>query len=178
MLGSAAQQPSHNMLNQARFPQDDDALRNLFLGYIEALCDAMPENRAPITAKYNPDSITDWLATFAEIHSPPSGCLLIHRENDQPLACGMLRCFEPGIAEIQRLFVVPQARGRGFARQISLALMDHARANGYHTIRLDTARPLIGAIALYQSLGFQERSPYHSLTPQMDHFILYFERPL
>jgi ribosomal protein S18 acetylase RimI-like enzyme len=166
------------MLTQARFPQDNDALRSLFLGYIEALCTAMPENRAPITAKYNPDSVTDWLAKFAEIHSPPDGCLLIYWENDQPLACGMLRTFEPEIAEIQRLFVSPHARGRGLAREISLALMDHARTAGFHTIRLDTARPLTGAIALYKSLGFKERSPYHSLTPQMDHFILYFERAL
>jgi ribosomal protein S18 acetylase RimI-like enzyme len=90
----------------------------------------------------------------------------------------MLREFEPGIAEIQRLFVQPAARGQGLARQISLALMDHARDTGCHTIRLDTSRHLTGAIALYHALGFKTRSPYHSLTPQMDHFILYFERPL
>jgi GNAT superfamily N-acetyltransferase len=166
------------MLKQARFPDDNEALRGLFLGYIESLCTAMPDDRAPIMAKYHPDNITDWLEKFAEIHSPPSGCLLIYWENNQPLGCGMLRRFEPEIAEIQRLFVTPQARGRGLARQISLALMEHARATGFHTIRLDTARPLIGAIALYQSLGFNERSPYHSLTPQMDHFIVYFERAL
>ncbi|WP_050521971.1 GNAT family N-acetyltransferase [Pseudorhodobacter wandonensis] len=166
------------MLIQARFPQDHNALRTLFLGYIEALCAAMPEDRAAITAKYNPDNVSDWLVKFSEIHCPPHGCLLIHWENDQPLGCGMLREFEPGIAEIQRPFISEHARGRGLARQISLALMDHARAVGFHTIRLDTARPLTGAIALYRSLGFKERSPYHNLTPQMDHFIVYFERPL
>jgi ribosomal protein S18 acetylase RimI-like enzyme len=166
------------MLIQARFPQDHDALRTLFLGYIEALCAAMPEDRAAITAKYNPDNVSDWLLKFSEIHNPPHGCLLIHWENGLALGCGMLREFEPGIAEIQRLFISEHARGRGLARQISLALMDHARAVGFHTIRLDTARPLTGAIALYQSLGFKERSPYHNLTPQMDHFIVYFERPL
>ncbi|MGO4910212.1 GNAT family N-acetyltransferase [Pseudorhodobacter sp. W20_MBD10_FR17] len=166
------------MLKQARFPEDNDALCGLFLGYIESLCIAMPQNRAAITAKYDPDSVTEWLAKFADIHSPPSGGLLIYWENDQPLGCGMLRSFEPEIAEIQRLFVTPQARGRGLARQISLALMEHARTAGFHTIRLDTGRPLTGAIALYQSLGFNERSPYHSLTPQMDDFIVYFERPL
>jgi ribosomal protein S18 acetylase RimI-like enzyme len=90
----------------------------------------------------------------------------------------MLRTFEPGIAEIQRLYVTPSARGNGLARTLSLALIDHARAQNFHTIRLDTARHLTGAINLYQSLGFQERSPYHALTPQMDHFIVYFERSL
>lgn len=165
-------------LKPAAFPQDRATLGGLFLGYIDSLCAAMPDERAPIIAKYNPDSLPAWLDTFAEIHAPPKGNLLIAWENGVALGCGMLREFEPGIAEIQRLFILPEARGKGIARQISIALMEQARAVGFHTIRLDTARPLSGAIALYQSLGFQTRSPYHSLTPQMDHFILYFERPL
>lgn len=166
------------MIRTARFPEDRATIRTLFLGYIDALCAAMPEERAPITAKYNPDTVENWLDTFAQIHSGPKGALLLAWDGETALACAMLRAFEPGIAEIQRLFVLPQARGRGLARDLSLALMDHARSAGFHTIRLDTARPLTGAIALYQSLGFKERGPYHNLTPQMDHFILYFERPL
>jgi ribosomal protein S18 acetylase RimI-like enzyme len=165
-------------LKPAVFPQDRDTLGTLFLGYIEALCTMMPEERGPITSKYNPDSLPDWLDRFATIHTAPKGNLLIAWENGIALGCGMLREFETGIAEIQRLYINPQARGRGIARQISIALMDQARAAGFHTIRLDTARQLTGAIALYQSLGFQARSPYHNFTPQMDHFILYFERPL
>lgn len=162
----------------ARFPTDRPALAQLFLGYIDALCTAMPDDRSAITAKYNPDTVDTWLDTFAEIHAGPKGNLLIAWDNSEPAACGMLREFEPGIAEIQRLYVRPEYRGTGLARQISLALMDSARTAGFHTVRLDTGRPLIGAIKLYQSLGFNERSPYHSLTPQMDHFIVYFERPL
>lgn len=165
-------------LRPADFTKDRNTLRKLFLGYIDALCTAMPEERAPITAKYNPENISYWLDEFARLHTEPKGKLLIAWENDAALGCGMLREFEPGIAEIQRLFVTPDARGKGLARQISLALMDQARASGYHTVRLDTARMLTGAIALYQSLGFQERPPYHNLTPQMDHFIVYFERAL
>lgn len=165
-------------LECAQFPADNGILGELFLGYIDALCAAMPEERAPLTAKYNPDSLSDWLEVFAKIHSAPSGTLLIARQDGTPIGCGMLREFEPGIAEIQRLFVRPEARGKGIARMIGIALMDKARAAGLHTVRLDTARPLTGAIALYQSLGFQARSPYHNLTPQMDHFILYFERAL
>ncbi len=169
-------------LTSARFPKDRPALAQLFLGYIDALCTAMPDDRAAITAKYNPDTVEDWLDTFEKIHQAPSGNLLIGWDNTTPAAtpaaCGMLREFDPGIAEIQRLYVCPKYRGTGLARQISLALMDGARASGFHTIRLDTARHLTGAIKLYQSLGFATRSPYHNLTPQMDHFIVYFERPL
>ena len=165
-------------LKPAQFPQDRTVLAGLFLSYIDALCTAMPDERGPITAKYNPDSVDSWLDEFARIHAPPKGKLLIAWENGLPLACGMLREFEPGIAEIQRLFVRQEARGKGLARQISLALMEHARDAGFHTIRLDTSRHLSVAIALYQSLGFKERPPYHSQTPQLDHFILYFERTL
>ncbi len=165
-------------LRPAVFPTDEPALRTLFLGYIEALCTEMPQERSAITQKYSPEASEYWLTEFARIHQPPSGQLLIAWDGATPLACGMLRTFAPGIGEIQRLFVTPSARGRGLARQISIALMESARAAGFHTIRLDTARALTGAIKLYRSLGFTERSPYHNLTPQMDHFILYFERPL
>lgn len=165
-------------LRTAAFPADAPALRQLFLGYIAALCTEMPEERAAITQKYSPEAVDRWLIEFERIHSPPGGNLLIAWDGEVPLACGMLRSFAPGIAEIQRLYVTPAARGKGLARQISLALMDQARSAGFHTIRLDTARPLTGAIRLYQSLGFKECSPYHNLTPQMDHFIVYFERPL
>lgn len=167
-----------NQIRAACFPADIPALRQLFLGYIEALCTEMPENRDAITQKYSPEAVEAWLLKFEQLHRPPLGALLIAWKGETPLACGMLRSFAPGIAEVQRLYVTPAARGLGLARQISLDLMDHARSNGFHTIRLDTARPLTAAIALYRSLGFKERSPYHTESPQMDHFILYFERPL
>jgi len=169
-------------LNPAHFPNDRPALAQLFLGYIDALCTAMPDDRSAITSKYNPDTVEAWLDIFENIHQGLKGNLLIAWDNTTPAAtpaaCGMLREFEPGIAEIQRLYVRPEYRGTGLARQISLALMNGARASGCHTIRLDTSRHLTGAIKLYQSLGFAERNAYHNLTPQLDHLIVYFESPL
>jgi GNAT superfamily N-acetyltransferase len=45
--------------------------------------------------------------------APPAGMLLLGYEDDLPVACGAVRVIGAGIAEIKRMYVAPQARGRG-----------------------------------------------------------------
>ncbi len=57
-------------------------------------------------------------------------------------------------AEVSKLLVHTRARRQGLARQLLLALEDHARALGRSTLVLDT-RHGDGAELLYQGLGYQ-----------------------
>jgi ribosomal protein S18 acetylase RimI-like enzyme len=88
---------------------------------------------------------------------------------DGEAAVGMAGGFFPeeGVVMLWGMWVAPEARGRGLARQLVEAVIPWARERGATTIRLDVtdddrARP---AAALYRSFGFTptgERAPLDS----------------
>jgi GNAT superfamily N-acetyltransferase len=66
-----------------------------------------------------------------------------------------------GIAEAKRLYVVPEARGRGIGKMLLTRIIDVAWEKGYERIRLDSHRSSMAtAITMYRSLGFVEIPPY------------------
>jgi putative acetyltransferase len=66
-----------------------------------------------------------------------------------------------GTAEIKRLDVVPEARGRGIGRMLLAQIIDDPRLKGYERVRLDSHRPsMTAAIPMHLSLGFVEIPPY------------------
>ncbi|MBA2683150.1 MAG: GNAT family N-acetyltransferase, partial [Gemmatimonadaceae bacterium] len=78
------------------------------------------------------------------------------------VACGAFRPLSPGIAEIKRMFVEPEYRGRGYSRAMLVMLERLAFESGYTTVWLET-RPLQhAAIALYEKLGY-ERIPNYGM---------------
>ncbi len=58
--------------------------------------------------------------------------------------------------EIQKMYLTPGARGRGIGKWMLHFLMEKAKADGYTTIRLETANSLKTAQALYRKNGFRE----------------------
>jgi GNAT superfamily N-acetyltransferase len=165
-------------IRRAQFPKDIEVVASLFLGYLDFLVDRSPDERQNILQNYDPEKIDGQVREFFQIHGRPHGDLLIARLNDQPVGIGMMREMEPGIAEIQRVFATSAARGSGLGKGLTVALMDQAREDGHRLVRLDSGRPLVEAIALYEKLGFRECAPYHQNTPYLDHLIRYFEREL
>jgi putative acetyltransferase len=92
---------------------------------------------------------------------PRSG-FVVGRVGEQAVACGGYRPLAPTVAEIKRMFVAPEFRGRGYSKEILTALERMAFENGYTTVWLET-RPLQhAAIALYEQLGY-ERIPNYGM---------------
>ena len=116
----------------------------------------------------------DWIAldlAFQEIdaelaglpgdYAPPRGALLIAIEGERYLGMIALRPIDGTIAEMKRLYVRPEARGRGLARRLIALICEQAKALGYREIRLDTLPKMLGAQALYEGLGFRDIEPYY-----------------
>jgi GNAT superfamily N-acetyltransferase len=108
-------------------------------------------------------------------YAPPSGCLLLAMQGDSPAGCVGLRDLGHGTCEMKRLYVVPDARGRGAGRLLVRELIRRAEQVGHRRMLLDTVPVMTEAIALYRSLGFVETSPYWD--GPVDRTI-YLERPL
>jgi GNAT superfamily N-acetyltransferase len=101
------------------------------------------------------------LATLPGRYAPPSGALLLASLDAQPVGCVAMRQLGPGVCEMKRLYVRPEARGTGAGTQLTDAVIAAARAAGHSRMRLDTIAPMMGrAVELYQRRGFVEIAAY------------------
>jgi GNAT superfamily N-acetyltransferase len=91
----------------------------------------------------------------------PRGAFLLMYLDEQPVACGGVKTLGPGVAEIKRMFVAPEARGRGLGRRLLVALEEAARSLGLSRVMLDTAAPLAEAQRLYEASGYHEVPAYN-----------------
>ena len=71
-----------------------------------------------------------------------------------PVGCASFKDYEPGVAEVKRVFVRENYRGRGLARKLMQAVEEHARQKGYRSLILETGKPLVSAVALYTNMGY------------------------
>jgi len=86
---------------------------------------------------------------------PPGGAFLIGWLDGAAVCCGGVKRLPDGACEIKRMFVVPEARGRGVARALLHALEDEARRLGYAIARLDTGPRQPHARRLYEGEGYR-----------------------
>ena len=106
-------------------------------------------------------------------YGAPSGALLLAREEEQTLGCVGLRALESGVCEMKRLYLRPQARGKGLGLALCRSVIVRARTLGYNQMKLDTVSKLEKAIELYRSLGFTECTAYcHNPQPDVQYFEL------
>lgn len=105
--------------------------------------------------------IDDELAGLPGDYAPPSGALFVAEDKGRLIGMIGLRPFDGAICEMKRLYVRPDARGRGLARQLIAAVLDEARRLQYSEIRLDTLPMMGDAQSLYVALGFADIPPYY-----------------
>lgn len=94
-------------------------------------------------------------------YAPPRGALFVAIDGDRYLGMIALRPIHGPVGEMKRLYVRPDARGRGLARQLIAGLCDEAKRLGYSELRLDTLPMMGDAQALYEHCGFADIAPYY-----------------
>jgi putative acetyltransferase len=110
-------------------------------------------------ARLYPDEDGSGNFTPADVLVPRSA-FLVGMWSGQPVACGAYRPMSSDIAEIKRMYLEPDYRGRGLARRILQELESRARLDGYLLARLETGILQPAAIRLYERAGYHRIESY------------------
>lgn len=87
-----------------------------------------------------------------------------------------VRRFSGEIAELKRLYLAKDLRGKGIGRDLCLQAIREASALGYRFLRLDTTSKSAAAIAIFTRLGFQP-IPRYNADPYAELFMELALRP-
>lgn len=88
-------------------------------------------------------------------YSAPSGGLWLAQRQCRAVGCVGVTPAAPGVLELRRFFVQPEARGFGIGRALLEAAIQGARTRGAHEMRLETLPDFAAAVRLYRRVGFQ-----------------------
>ena len=91
---------------------------------------------------------------------PAKTYVIVASLDGRAVGCGAIKQYEPEVAELKRMFVPPELRGRGIAGVLVAALEAWARELGFATMILETGHLQHEAIALYHRLGFTDTPKY------------------
>jgi putative acetyltransferase len=104
---------------------------------------------------------TEEMASLSAVYGPPAGCLLLAQTvGGKCVGAVGLRKLETGVAEIKRMFVLPEYQGIGVGNALMEAFIPKAKELGYNSIKLDSIRSLDKALTLYRKFGFVEIESY------------------
>lgn len=149
-------------------PSDDDAL-----GALVRQCLAAANLDQPGTAYFDPE--LDHLSRFYA-QAPDRAYFVYTDARDQVLGGVGVAEYERarGIAELQKLYLLPQARGHHAGRRLLAYCEQQARALGWQKMYLETHTNLSVAIHLYETSGYQRlQAPLHrGPHTVMDHYYL------
>jgi len=93
---------------------------------------------------------------------PPAGLFLVATLRSDPIGCGGLKFHDDAPTEIKRMWVAESARGLGIGRRLLGELERRAAEYGATTVRLETNKTLIEAIAMYRSAGYYEVTAFNN----------------
>lgn len=125
------------------------------------------ELNAELSALYPEPGATHFRLDPTEV-APGRGAFLIARIDGRPVGCGAVRLLEGGEAEIKRMYVAPQVRGKGFGRAVLDHLEAEARKLGARRLVLETGTRQKAAILLYERAGFTQIPPYGEYVASAD----------
>lgn len=143
----------------------------------DEVCALVAELDAELSGLYNPEQ-RHGLALDSLFQ--PHIRFFIARMNGMAIGCGGIALFSE-YAEIKRMYVRNEARGRGFADVILEKLISVATDSGLLTLRLETGAHSTAAIRFYRRNGFKPCEmfePYSSMPPDATSASVFMQKDL
>ncbi|VBB08373.1 acyl-coa n-acyltransferase [Lucifera butyrica] len=93
--------------------------------------------------------------TLEDIHD----VVLVYDE-ENPVGCASFKLYQNGVAEVKRVFLKKEYRGKGISKQLMSLLEKRASEKGFCKLVLETGAPLVEAIGLYNQIGYSVMENY------------------
>ena len=76
-------------------------------------------------------------------------CVVLYEE-ENAVGCGAIKPYDKNSAELKRMFVIPEFRGKGYASKLLTELENWAKELGFESVILETGIKQLEAIKLYE----------------------------
>ncbi|SHH06698.1 GNAT family N-acetyltransferase [Massilia sp. CF038] len=106
---------------------------------------------------YPPENV--YALDIASLLHPSVMFAVVRDTEGAALGCGAI-VIKPEYGEIKRMYIRPQARGKGLARALIETLESKAAGQGCRTFMLETGPTMAEALKLYERLGYQKRAAF------------------
>lgn len=80
--------------------------------------------------------------------------VLAYDDSSSPIGCASFKFYDNKVAEVKRVFVKSEHRGKGISKELMRLLEARAKEKGYNILLLETGASLVKAMGLYRSLGY------------------------
>ncbi len=137
------------IIQQAHTRADIDAVRALFVEYLEVLNTDFGKT---VGCASSQSDMQDFPAQYAALFLAKLGGKAV-------AACGLIRVNEQDV-ELVRLYCRPEGRGHALGRKLSDAAQDYACTHGYKRLVLSTEPVMEHAVKLYKNMGFTDIKNY------------------
>ena len=116
-----------------------------------SLCSRLDDYLDDLAAKIG---ITDRSEYIPHNRPDELEAVFVAYEGGIPVGCAAFKNLSPDTAEVKRVFVAEEYRGRRIGELLMSALENKAISVGYRFLVLETGEPLTAAIKLYARIGF------------------------
>ena len=148
--------PTATTIVRASSPRDFNAARSILARQREWLEGLLGGD----LATYQPSALRE-MAELERFYEPPNGWLLVAMVGGEPAGIVGVHRRGPGVGELKRMYVAPEARGLGIGRALAEGAIEAACELGLDVLRLEThAGHMPVAVKIYRKLGFREIESY------------------
>lgn len=126
---------------------------------------------------YEPQGRHADIPATAEVYMK-NGCMWCLFDDDRIIGTSAIRTIEPGVAELKRLYILPEYQGNGYGRLLFETALQYAHDQGYERIRLDTRNDRSASRHLIESHGFTQIPQYNNNAYAELFYELYLTKPV
>lgn len=81
--------------------------------------------------------------------------VIVIYDADKAIGCAGFKRYDEECAEVKRVFICDEYRGYGLSKRLMDCLENAARSKDFSYFVLESGEPLVAAMALYRSIGYE-----------------------